>query len=153
MTLGASYLYGPVSTVLTGYACFKSYQALKTPDQLDDRQWLTYWVLAGMFEVLFCITNYTLFIVPFYDEAKLGLAVFLAFGGAAKIYPMLEPYLLKGETAAQAIADTHAPLINEHVAKAKKLVEEKTKNIKIPAMAAKKPEDILAASGDDKKDI
>jgi len=145
MTLGASYLYEPVSTVLTGYACFKSYQALKTPDQLDDRQWLTYWVLAGMFEALF--------IVPFYDEAKLGLAVFLAFGGAAKIYPMLEPYLLKGETAAQAIADTHAPLINEHVAKAKKLVEEKTKNIKIPAMAAKKPEDILAASGDDKKDI
>ena len=59
----------------------------------------------------------------------------------------------RAQTAAQAIADTHAPLINEHVAKAKKLVEEKTKNIKIPAMAAKKPEDILAASGDDKKDI
>jgi hypothetical protein len=152
MTLGASYLYEPVSTVLTGYACFKSYQALKTPDQLDDRQWLTYWVLAGMFEVLFCITNYTLFIVPFYDEAKLGLAVFLAFGGAAKIYPMLEPYLLQGEAVVQKQVETHAPLINEQVDKAKKLVEEKTKSIKLPAMASKKPEDILAAGGEVKKD-
>jgi len=73
-------LVSVLQPLLTGYACFKSHQALKTPDQLDDRQWLTYWVLTGMFEVLFCITNYTLFIVPFYDEAKLGLAaaVFLS---------------------------------------------------------------------------
>ena len=37
-------------------------------------------------------------LVPFYDEAKVGVLIFFGlFGGAHKVYPLLEPLLLKGE--------------------------------------------------------
>jgi len=72
MTIGASYLYTPVTSCVTVFACFKSYKALVSADGRDDREWLTYWVLAALFDLLFVMTNCTLFIIPFYDEAKLG---------------------------------------------------------------------------------
>jgi len=147
MTIGASYLYTPVTSCVTVFACFKSYKALVSADGRDDREWLTYWVLAALFDLLFVMTNCTLFIIPFYDEAKLGLSVFLVLGGAAKIFPLLEPYLKEGEKAGAAIAAKYEPLLQEKLATCKALYEEKTANMSIPGMT-KKPEVAL----EDKKE-
>ena len=147
MTIGASYLYTPVTSCVTVFACFKSYKALVTADGRDDREWLTYWVLAALFDLLLVMTNCTLFIIPFYDEAKLGLSVFLVLGGAAKICPVLEPYLKEGEKAGAAIAAKYEPLLQEKLATCKALYEEKTANMSIPGMT-KKPEVAL----EDKKE-
>jgi hypothetical protein len=149
MTLGASYLYTPVTSCVSVFACFKSYKALVSNDGgQDEREWLTYWMMASLFDLIFLISNYTLFIIPFYDEAKLGLSVFLAMGGAAKIYPILEPFLKEGEKAGTELAAKYEPLVSEKIATAKALVGEKAANITIPGMA-KKPEVAL----EDKKGI
>ncbi len=147
MTIGASYLYTPVTSCVTVFACFKSYKALVTADGRDDREWLTYWVLAALFDLLLVMTNCTLFTIYFYDEAKLGLSVFLVLGGAAKIFPLLEPYLKEGEKAGAAIAAKYEPLLQEKLATCKALYEEKTANMSIPGMT-KKPEVAL----EDKKE-
>jgi hypothetical protein len=147
MTIGASYLYTPVTSCVTVFACFKSYKALVSADGRDDREWLTYWVLAALFDLLFVMTNCTLFIIPFYDEAKLGLSVFLVLGGAAKIFPWLEPYLKEGEKAGAALAAKYEPLLQEKLATGKaagKAFCEKTANMSIPGMT-KKPEVALEA--------
>ena len=42
------------------------------------------------------------YIVPLYNELKLGFMLFLGvFGGAGMIYPFLEPFLLQAEKVEQ----------------------------------------------------
>ncbi|GMI26216.1 hypothetical protein TrRE_jg1333 [Triparma retinervis] len=91
---------------------------LQSEDSADDKQWLTFWLLFSLFEVGVSVLDLlAIYIVPFYGEIKFGFILFLGvFGGAGKVYPLLEPFLLQAEK----VAEKYEALAKEEVEKAKK---------------------------------
>merc|ERR1719499_3053002 len=71
-------------TAIPGY---KSFQAINSPGQDDDKQWLTYWVVLTLFlnvePFLFMVTG----LIPGYNLIKVAFFYFLGFmGGATWIF-------------------------------------------------------------------
>jgi len=130
------YLTFPLAEkVLTFYAGIQSFRAIQSPDPKDDKQWLTFWLLFGLFDLTCFLTSILGYILPFYDEAKVGFVVFMGvFGGANKIYPLLEPLLLQ----ADEVAKKYEPLLEQQAQKLKKLAEVKAKELKELAEAKAK---------------
>ncbi|KAJ2221098.1 ER membrane protein DP1/Yop1 [Coemansia sp. RSA 353] len=62
---------------LTGFG----YAAIETRGQQDDAQWLTYWVVFGMFNVLEYFAGFVVYWFPFYYLAKLGFLVWMMMPG------------------------------------------------------------------------
>ena len=55
-----------------------------------------------MFQTVTIVTDIAGSILPFYEEIKIGIFVFLGvFNGASKVYPALEPLLLKADVVAK----------------------------------------------------
>ena len=61
----------------TIYPILKSARALATADPLDDKLWLTYWMIYGIFEVINCYVGFFLEYVPFYWLIKVVFLVWL----------------------------------------------------------------------------
>ena len=72
--VGANYI-----TCLLGvaYPVFMSFLALESEGGEDDKQWLTYWVVFGLFNILDHFAGFVLAWIPFYYFLKLGFLVFL----------------------------------------------------------------------------
>lgn len=64
-----------VITVL--YPAFKSIQALETEASTDDKEWLTYWIIFGLFTLLDDFAGCLLCFIPYYYWIKLGFFVYL----------------------------------------------------------------------------
>ncbi len=71
------------------YPTLRSIQALESPQEDDDKQWLTYWCIFGIFSVMdefsCCILHY----IPFYFFIKVCIFIWLfnpATQGATLIY-------------------------------------------------------------------
>ncbi|PIA16352.1 hypothetical protein COEREDRAFT_35441, partial [Coemansia reversa NRRL 1564] len=72
-----------------GYAAYASINAIESPGKDDDAQWLTYWVVFGLFNVAEYFTGFLLYWFPFYYLLKLGFLVWLmapATRGAERLY-------------------------------------------------------------------
>ena len=82
--------------LLCGYRSFK---ALESERNDDDKKWLTFWFVYTVFSFVKSVCDYVAFAVPFYEEASLGLIVFLAFFGGSKMAysTVLQPLLKKHE--------------------------------------------------------
>jgi len=78
---------GPVVMLL--YPLYASVRAIESPSQLDDQQWLTYWVLYSLI-TLFELSFYKILAwFPFWPYIKLIVSFWLVlpmFNGAAYIY-------------------------------------------------------------------
>ena len=70
------------STILTLaitvlYPAFKSIQALETDSSTDDKEWLTYWIIFGLFSLIDdffgCILNF----IPYFYWIKLAFFIYL----------------------------------------------------------------------------
>lgn len=59
------------------YPAFQSFIALETDGLDDDKQWLTYWVCFGAFNIVDQFAGIILQFIPFYYFLKLGFLVFL----------------------------------------------------------------------------
>jgi hypothetical protein len=82
----------------------KSFRAIQSTDPKDDKQWLTFWLLFALFDLVCYFTDFVGWLVPLYDEVKVGVLVFFGvFGGAHTVYPLLEPLLLKGEEVGMCV--------------------------------------------------
>ena len=66
-------------TTLIGvlYPAFASFCALESNDKADDKTWLTYWVVYGLFELVDHFGSIILGIIPFYFFLKLLFLVYL----------------------------------------------------------------------------
>ena len=59
------------------YPAFQSFIALESEGTDDDKQWLTYWVCFGAFNIVDQFAGVILQFIPFYYFLKLGFLVFL----------------------------------------------------------------------------
>ncbi|KAJ2778145.1 hypothetical protein H4R18_004783 [Coemansia javaensis] len=87
-----------------GYAAYASMAAIESPGKEDDAQWLTYWVVFGLFNVAEYFTGFLLYWIPFYYPIKLGFLIWLmlpASRGAERLYlAAIRPMMLQQVTAA-----------------------------------------------------
>ena len=72
--VGTTYI---TQVVAVAYPCFMSFIALETDGADDDKQWLTYWVCFGAFNILDQFAGVILSFIPFYYFLKLGFLVYL----------------------------------------------------------------------------
>ncbi|TPX35084.1 hypothetical protein SmJEL517_g02500 [Synchytrium microbalum] len=103
-------VWGNLLTNLIGfvYPAYASFKAIESPNKEDDVQWLSYWVVFGLLNVLEFFTDFLLFWVPFYYSFKTAFVVYLllpqtnaslAVKGAAFLYQkFIRPTLLKEQT-------------------------------------------------------
>jgi len=101
-----------ITVVLTvAYPAFKSMKALDTNEtDEDDKQWLTYWVIFGVFTIMDEFFWFILDFIPFYFYIKLGFFVWMfapQFNGATVIYKLiLRPVLLKYQDRIEEFIDS-----------------------------------------------
>lgn len=94
-------VWGNLITNLIGflYPAYASFKAIESPNKEDDVQWLTYWVVFALLNVLEFFTEILLFWVPFYYSFKTVMILYLLlpqFHGAAVLYSkFVRPTLLK----------------------------------------------------------
>ena len=79
------------------YPVFMSFHALESSHgSADDTQWLTYWVVFGLFSVTDQFAGFILHFIPFYYVLKLVTLIWLfhpAFQGASYFYKeYIRPY-------------------------------------------------------------
>ena len=80
------------------YPVFMSFHALESSTtENDDKQWLTYWVVFGLFNVLDQFAGFILHFIPFYYVLKVATLIWLfhpASQGATYVYnELIHPYV------------------------------------------------------------
>lgn len=83
--------------LLCGYKSFKAIE--DDESEIDnDKKWLTFWFCHAVFTTVKFILDifYTAVTIPFYNEAMIGITLFLGFfGGAEVTYKVLKPFVTK----------------------------------------------------------
>ena len=78
VTFNFSFGHVLVQVIGVVYPAFKSVQALETDSTVeDDRQWLTYWFIFGLFNILDSTIGFILQCIPFYQLIKLLILIWL----------------------------------------------------------------------------
>lgn len=80
------------------YPVFMSFHALESRDSSnDDKQWLTYWVVFGLFSMTDSCAGFILHFIPFYYVLKVATLIWLfhpATQGASYVYrELIHPYV------------------------------------------------------------
>ena len=94
--IGASFF---TRLIGVAYPTFKSIIALESPSVDDDKQWLTYWCIFGIFSVLDEFGAFILSYIPYYYFIKVCLLIWLfnpLTQGATVIYSKaVKPVMVK----------------------------------------------------------
>jgi len=126
--IGQTYI---TNIIGVAYPAFMSFMALESEGLDDDKQWLTYWVCFGFFNIVDQFAGIILSFIPFYFFLKCGFLVYLFHPsslGATTVYnsiilPRMKEYqhhidALEKQTKDMINQGTN--LIKEKVAEAKK---------------------------------
>ena len=119
MYLGiACVMLGVGSTYITvaigvAYPVFMSFIALESDGGEDDKQWLTYWVVFGILNIIDNFAGFILSFIPFYFFLKLCFLIFLmhpSTKGATMVYntyilPTVQDMEGSIQKVEQAVAD------------------------------------------------
>lgn len=123
----ASRMGGTISALITNvvgvaYPAYASFKALETPEEGDDRQWTTYWIIYGAFSLVEVFADLLVSWFPFYFPFKLLFLIALQWPKlnlAGTIYTTyLLPYL-----------KTHEATIDANIAHAGQALKDKTGKI------------------------
>ncbi|XP_034511543.1 receptor expression-enhancing protein 5, partial [Ailuropoda melanoleuca] len=115
-----------------GYPAYVSIKAIESPNKEDDTQWLTYWVVYGVFSIAEFFSDLFLSWVPFYYMLKCGFLLWCMApspsNGAELLYKrVIQPVFLKHESQ----VDT---MVSDLKDKAKETVDTITKEAKKAAV-------------------
>lgn len=64
-------------TITVLYPAFKSIQALETEHTEDDKEWLTYWIIFGLFTLIDDFFGFVLAYIPYFYWIKLAFFIYL----------------------------------------------------------------------------
>ncbi|KAM9330936.1 receptor expression-enhancing protein 5 [Gastrophryne carolinensis] len=86
-----------------GYPAYVSIKAIESPNKDDDTQWLTYWVVYGIFSIVEFFSDIFLSWFPFYYMIKCGFLLWCMSpspaNGATMLYnKIIRPFFLKHES-------------------------------------------------------
>ncbi|KAJ3381682.1 ER membrane protein DP1/Yop1 [Lobulomyces angularis] len=121
-------VWGNLLTNLIGfvYPAYASFKAIETDNKEDDTQWLIYWTIFGLLNVVEFFSDLILHWVPFYYTFKAAAVLYLALPqtrGASVVYhKFARPYLVKQEKG-----------LDEAINKIKKSAEDAIKDVKSAA--------------------
>ena len=111
------------------YPCFMSFLALESKGADDDKQWLTYWVVFGIFNIIDQFAGFILTFIPFYFFLKLIFLVWLFHpisNGATVVYnAYILPNMKQYEKHIQAIEKGAADMADAAKSKVEGVVGEK----------------------------
>ncbi|XP_075873932.1 receptor expression-enhancing protein 6 [Nelusetta ayraudi] len=107
------------------YPAYHSIKAIESTAKEDDTQWLTYWVVYGLFSVVESVSDAFLFWFPFYYMSKCLFLVWcmapVSWNGSEMIYrQVIRPFFLKHQTAMDNIVNdlsSKAMALSEDAAK------------------------------------
>ena len=89
------------------YPAIQSIKALESKEGDDDKIWLTYWCVFGIFTLLDDWLGFLLAYIPFYFYIRLMIFLYLMlpqFGGARIVYEkLLRPLLIKHQSRIEQI--------------------------------------------------
>ena len=91
LILTATKWFSSYVTCLVGVLCptYLSLKALESPEEDDDKHFLTYWVVYGLFTVFDIFTSFLINRIPFYYTLKLAFLIWMFmpnFKGAIYVY-------------------------------------------------------------------
>jgi receptor expression-enhancing protein 5/6 len=128
--IGQTYI---TNIIGVAYPAFMSFMALESEGLDDDKQWLTYWVCFGAFNIIDQFAGIILSFIPFYFFLKCGFLVYLFHPttlGATTVYnsiilPRMQEYKIHLDALEKQVTDglkqvSGANLIKEKVSDAKK---------------------------------
>ena len=78
-----------VTAVTVLYPAVHSIRAIESPAKDDDKVWLTYWMVFGIFNVAETFFGFVFYFIPYWDWLRLGLFIWLLlpnFNGAKVLY-------------------------------------------------------------------
>ena len=122
-------------TCLVGVLCptYMTLKAIESPEDDDDKQFLTYWVVYGVFSIIDIFTAFLIKIIPFYYTMKLMFLIWLFmpnFKGAVYIYNwLIGPLFRKYEGKIDKGVSKIVRKGQEVAQKAKETIEENKGNI------------------------
>ncbi|XP_034055282.1 receptor expression-enhancing protein 5 isoform X2 [Gymnodraco acuticeps] len=107
------------------YPAYFSIKAIESNVKEDDTQWLTYWVVYGLFSIVEAFSDIFLFWFPFYYASKCLFLIWcmapVTWNGSDMLYKrVIRPFFLKH----QAAMDT---MVSDLSARAKNITESVTK--------------------------
>src|SRR6185312_13955910 len=75
-------VFGVGQSILTNiigvaYPAFMSFHALESDGADDDKQWLTYWVVFGLFTITDTMAGFLLSLIPFYYVLKVTMLIWM----------------------------------------------------------------------------
>lgn len=71
--VGASYI---TCLIAVAYPAFMTFLALESDDDDEKTQWLTYWVVFGLFSIVDSFAGIILRFIPFYYFLKMGFLIY-----------------------------------------------------------------------------
>ena len=133
-----------VTTACVLYPALHSIRAIESEDEEDDKVWLTYWMIFGIFNVLETFVGFILWYIPYWGYIRVFGFIWLLlpnFNGAKTLYEtVFRPLLLKNKD----LIEKYSSKLTADIGNVQKMASDASKAAVSDAM--KDPNMILAAA-------
>lgn len=122
------------------YPAAQSIKAIESNGKDDDKEWLTYWIIFGLFTLIDDFFGFVLAMIPYFFWIKLAFFVFLfapQTKGALKIY----------NAVAKPLLDQYRPVIEKLIADVQGVAKDAVKEAKSEVLKqAQDPQTLIKAA-------